>query len=403
VIIRNTPPIHLTYGLSVHPGETWLENLDAIRSAALAVRGRVAPDKPFGLALRLGHLAAASLSDPDALRAFKAFLSSHNLYVFSINGFPYGSFHSTAVKETVYQPDWQSDRRRDYTLLLSDILAFLLPEGTEGSVSTSPGSYKGWVKSEAGRLKMIGNMMDCAVHLHNIHERTGKQIHLGFEPEPDCLLETTDEAIAFFEADLAQDGAGILRKRLGCSPSEAQDTIRRHLGVCFDTCHMALQFEDLADSLSRFADHGILISKVQLSSALRAIYSGDMSRRLREFLDPVYLHQVKIADESGGIVSFRDLPDALAEAGRSGREWRVHFHVPLYFAGDGILETTSSELTEGFFQTLSACGCPHLEIETYTFNVLPEDLKTKGLVGSVVSEFEWVLERMGTSIICSKH
>jgi len=402
VIVRNTPPVHLTYGLSVHPGETWEENFHAIQSATLAIRERVAPGRPFGLALRLGHPAAVALSDPDALQAFRAFLSAHNLYVFSINGFPYGSFHNTAVKETVYRPDWQSDRRRDYTLLLSDILAFLLPDGIEGSVSTSPGSYKGWVKSEAGRMKMAGNIAACAAHLHGILENTGKRIHLGLEPEPDCLLETTDEAIAFFERDLAQDGAGMLRKYLGCSASKARDIIGKHLGICFDTCHMALQFEDLADSLSRFMDHGILISKIQLSSALNAVYSAEVGRRLSAFLDPVYLHQVKIADGSGGVVSFRDLPEALSEAGpalRNGHEWRVHFHVPLYFAGDGILETTSSELTEGFFQTLSACGCPHLEIETYTFNVLPEDLRSKGMIGSIVEEFAWVLDRMQAKVL----
>ncbi len=396
MIIRERRPLHLSYGLSVHPGETWEENFDAIKSVTLEIRDRVVPDRAFGLALRLGHQAAESLSSADALDQLEVFLQEQNLYVFTINGFPYGSFHNTRIKESVYQPDWRHAERRDYTFQLADILERLLPPGIAGSISTSPGSYKGWIKSEEDRTQMIQNLMDCVAHLNDIRERTGKDIHLGLEPEPDCLLETTTETIAFFNEDLAQEGGRYLSRKTGLTRSDARDAIARHLGVCFDTCHMSLQYEDLSDSLVRFRDQNILISKIQLSSALKTIYSASIRQRLEEFCDPVYLHQVKVSRGPEGIASFRDLPEALLENDNrppEGHEWRIHYHVPLYYTGDQGLESTSSDLTPDFFRALAESGCQHLEIETYTFNVLPEDLRSKGMVSSITDEFAWVLDR----------
>jgi sugar phosphate isomerase/epimerase len=397
LIIRGKEPLHLSYGLSIHPGDTWEENFESIRTVALEIRNRVAPGQAFGLALRLGHLAAGSLASPEALSRFRAFLQEQNLYVFTINGFPYGSFHNTRIKETVYQPDWRSPERRDYTLQLSDILTNLLPPGIVGSISTSPGSYKEWITSEADRIQMVRNLIDCVAHLARIREDTGKEIHLGLEPEPDCTLETTAETIAFFDHDLAKEGRRYLSHRTGCSPAEAEEMISRHVGVCFDTCHMALQFEDLSHSLARLRRQGIRISKIQLSSALKTISSALNRDRLKEFCDPVYLHQVKISDSSNRIVSFRDLPEALAASDPellTESEWRIHYHVPLYYTGDHGLQSTASDLTPEFFDALSESGCQHLEIETYTFNVLPEDLRSRGMVMSVADEFAWVLGRL---------
>jgi len=396
LIIRESRPLHLTYGLSVHPGETWEENFEAIRTVTLEIRSRVSPHQAFGLGLRLGHLAAAGLSSPDAIDRFRAFLREQNLYVFTINGFPYGSFHNTRVKENVYRPDWRSLRRRDYTLQLSCILERLLPPGIVGSISTSPGSYKGWITSDADRALMVRNLMDCVAQLHDIRERTGKEIHLGLEPEPDCLLETTAEAISFFNEDLAQAGEQYLGQVTGRSPTETGEIIARHLGVCFDTCHMSLQFENLSESLALLGKQGIRISKVQLSSALKTVYNAANRERLEEFCDPVYLHQVKVSRGANGIASFRDLPEALAASDttlREGKEWRVHYHVPLYYTGDHGLQSTSSDLNPSFFDTMAESDCQHLEIETYTFNVLPEYLRSKGLVASVADEYGWVLER----------
>jgi sugar phosphate isomerase/epimerase len=395
--IGKNPPLHLTYCLNVHPGETWDENFEAIRTVTLEIRKRVAPNVPFGLGLRLGHTAADQLANPETLHQFKDFLETHDLYVFTINGFPYGEFHKVPVKSRVYSPDWRSLKRLNYTILLAEILSKLLPEGVSGSISTVPGSYKGWIRGLMDRTEMIQNLMRCVAHLAHIHKETGKEIHLGLEPEPDCFLETTDGTIDFFIRELRGEGKQYLARLIGTSEREADDMIVQHLGVCFDTCHMSLQFEDLGESISRLTANSIRLSKIQISAALKARSLEKSLKRVADFADPVYLHQVKARTAGGEIRSYEDLPIAMSHGdvrNRSIDQWRIHFHVPLYFSGDHELGSTGNDLSEGFFRSAAGSGCPHFEIETYTFNVLPEQFKQKNLVESIALEYAWVLSRL---------
>jgi sugar phosphate isomerase/epimerase len=398
--IRNQPPLHLTYCLNVHPGETWAENLAAIRTATLAVRDRVSADRPLGLGLRLSQAAVETLGDPTQLHDFRAFLADNGLYAFTINGFPYGAFHGRAVKDNVYRPDWSTPERRDYTLQLARVLTSLLPEGADGSISTLPLSYKLWPASPERMGQILINLADTVAELHRLHERSGKEIHLGLEPEPDCTLETTDEVIRFFEGPLATEGAARLMAQLGCSRPEAAGLIRRHLGICFDTCHLALQFEPLATSLNRLHRHGIRLSKIQLSSALETHPTGIARRQLADFSDPVYLHQVKALDTTDRTLSgFPDLPAALASPDATASAlWRVHFHVPLYFENYGELHSTARSLDNDFWEHLVRLPVSHLEIETYTFHVLPPALQAGGAAASIVREFEWVRPRLQAAL-----
>lgn len=397
--VRNRPPLHLTYCLNVHPGETWAENRSAIETHALAVRDQVAGGKPFGLGLRLSHQAAETLHDPRERRAFKDFLAAQNLYAFTINGFPYGTFHAKPVKADVYRPDWSEPERLAYTLQLADILADLLPEGVDGSISTVPLSYKAWGTSEDNTLRIVTHLAECVAGLHTIQRRTGREIHIGLEPEPDCRLETTDEVVSFFEGSLTSHGIPIIAARVGCSDNEAEALLRRHLGVCFDTCHLALQFETLALSLARLVRHGIRISKVQLSSALEAQDSEAACRRFTDFVDPVYLHQVKCYHPGApGLKSFADLPLALAAYVAPDSIWRVHFHVPLYFEESGALRSTSPMLDAAFWDRLVQLPISHLEIETYTFHVLPPAWQAGGVDRSICREFEWVMTHLRSAL-----
>ena len=426
------PPLHLTYCLNVHPGEEWADNLAAIRIHTLAIRDRVAPGKPFGLGLRLSRRAAETLSQPDTLADFKAFMARNSLYAFTINGFPYGAFHGKPVKTEVYLPDWSTPERLDYTLLLAHILAQLLPDGIDGSISTVPLGYRAPDAEDgvppngnrrgvlADRLSfMIANLAECAAGLHKIRTATGKEIHLGLEPEPDCLLETTEGVIHFFEGTLLPHGVPLLAARLGCPHPEAEAILRRHIGVCFDTCHLAIQFEPLADSLTRLTRHGIRISKVQLSSALEVIPTRAARDRLSAFCDPVYLHQVKaltkptpnpskegnkpnIAPLLGGagggcIYSYPDLDAALATPCAASADtdlWRIHFHVPLYFERDDVLHSTSKAMDATFWRHVATAPVSHLEIETYTFHILPQALRADGIEASIAKEYEWVRGRL---------
>lgn len=402
MLIHAGPPLHLTYCLNIHPGESWPEAFDAIRTHTLRVRDMLNCDGAFGLGLRLGCDSARQLGEPKTMAEFRDFLARENLYVFTINGFPYGQFHDAAVKENVYRPDWQSPQRRDYTIELADILAELLPEGVPGSISTVPCSYKAWINSPEQVATMASSLADVAKHLAEIKARTGGDICLALEPEPDCYIATVADVIEFFTGPLRDHGMARL-KSCGLSESEAADCLRNHLGVCVDTAHCAVEFENPAESVRQLQRAGVRIGKVQLSAALRAEATKASLRRLGDFQDEVYLHQVKVCGGGdGAIQSFRDLPEALAdEQLQPGSELRVHFHVPLFFDGTGpsgpagSVSSTASLIDDDFCGLLQSGVTGNLEIETYTFDVLPEDIRSADVAESIAREYRWVLPRLG--------
>jgi len=397
MIVQHQPPLHLTYCLNIHPGESWAENLAAIREKAARVREFVGSGQWFGLGLRLGARAAAELAADAGLRhAALDVFAENQFYPFSVNAFPYGQFHAGTVKENVYAPDWRTMERRDYTFQVADILAGWLPEGVDGSISTVPGSFKGWIETESHVEAMALNLGAVAAYLAALREDTGREIHLGLEPEPSCYLETTAETVSFFKDVLWSTGVEEVKRIRSCYTSEAEEIVRRHIGVCFDTCHVALQFEDPVEALQTYRREGIRISKVQLSAALMTGGKPEDWLALRPFAEGVYLHQVKARTADGQMRSWIDLPLALVDdAGREGvQQTRVHFHVPLFFKGNGPLASTVSTLSPEFFQQLRAGATSHVEIETYTFDVLPPEMAAGDVVNSIAREYAWVQERL---------
>jgi sugar phosphate isomerase/epimerase len=398
MIIQQRPPLHLTYCLNIHPGESWTENIAALRDKTLAIKQAVAPGQWFGLGLRIAQQAAEELTANPGLRAQALeFFASNQVYPFSINGFPYGRFHAGPVKENVYAPDWRTPERLHYTLQLADLLSGWLPDQLDGSISTVPCSFKPWITNQNEVAAMVDNLAAAVAYLAALREDTGRDIHLGLEPEPDCYVETTPETISFFKEVLFTAGTQEVARILKCYRSDAEAMMRRHLGICFDTCHLALQGEDLTESLRAYQFEGIRISKVQLSAALRAPSNPESWAALRSFVEPVYLHQVKGRSASGALFSWYDLPTALDELPGfpDVNELRVHFHVPLFFTGAGPLQSTVDALTPDFFHELRGGICSHLEIETYTFDVLPPELQPGDVVKSVAREYQWVQEHLG--------
>ncbi|MDP6546731.1 MAG: metabolite traffic protein EboE [Phycisphaerae bacterium] len=395
--IFQSPPLHLTYCLNVHPGQTWADNFAAIASDALRVRDMVCnANTPFGLGMRLGKLAADELAQGDRIEEFRTFLSDNDLYVFTINGFPYGEFHDPGVKENVYAPDWRSIERRDYTICLADILAELLPDGVSGSISTVPGSYRPWIKSDADVEAMAINLADVAIHLYQLRRGRGVSICIALEPEPDCFIETSKEVVKFFTGPLREHGKAHVRKTLNISGHKAAKLLRRHIGVCLDTAHAAVEFEDPADAALAIRAENIRIAKVQLSSALSVTIPADggddLKSKLEEFCDPVYLHQTRV--QRHDLVSHHhDLAPALAAGDlHRGDQWRIHFHVPLFFSESEGLTGTNYLLTGRFAELLRGGLTEHLEIETYTFGVLPDDLRPDDLPEAIAKEYRWVLD-----------
>jgi sugar phosphate isomerase/epimerase len=355
--------LDLTYCTNIHPAEGWEAVFANLRKYGPALKTALSPDAPFGIGLRLSAAEARELLQGDRLARFQAFLDRHGLYVAVINGFPYGFFHGAPVKETVYAPDWRDMARVEYTLDLARILAALLPAGMDGGVSTAPLSYKPW---NAEFEPMARNVARVAESLARIHSETGKFIHLDIEPEPDCVLENTEETIAFFER---------------------ANVTRDYIQVCFDCCHFAVEYEDPIAALARLKHAGIRIGRVQLSSALR-VPSGGESDRLRPFAESIYLHQT-VARCDGTLHRFADLDQAL-DAHPGGCEWRVHFHVPLFTGEYEHFKSTQDYVRTVIQAAQSDSITTHLEIETYTWDVLPGGLKID-LLDSIRREYEWVL------------
>ncbi len=392
--------VHLTYCSNIHPGETWAEVRAQLGAHLPKVKAQLAPDRPFGIGLRLSAIAAESLSEPATMEEFKTFLAGEGLYVFTINGFPYGEFHGTPVKQNVYLPDWRDAARLAYSNRLADLLAELLPDdpALDGSVSTVPGAFKPAITAAADITAMAENLVRHAAHLWALRERTGRTVTLELEPEPCCYIETIDEAVEFFRNHLfSADAIAGVAEQTGLAGAAAEAALRRHLGVCLDLCHAAVEFESAEEALAKLRDAGIRIGKMQISAGLRFAPVDDGTvELLRPFNDAVYLHQV-VERNGAGLARYVDLPEAFAAAdGKQGdREWRVHFHVPIFLDDLGRFSTTQNFIRDMLGRHRDAPFTRHLEVETYTWDVLPPDYRNVDVDSAIVRELQWVLGQLG--------
>ena len=385
--------LHLAYCTNIHRGETWPETFDSLKKYTLAVRERVALGRPYAIGLRLSNRAARELSERAALLEFQRWLGQNHCYVFTINGFPYGQFHGTRVKEKVYLPDWTSLGRVAYTNRLFDLLAQLVPAGVEGSVSTVPCGFKELVTG-CDALKMIRqNVWQCVEHVARLSQQTGRKLHLGLEPEPLCLLETSREVIQFFDRIRAEH--------------RNDPRLAEHLGVNYDTCHLAVEFEEPQNAIGALRQHGIKISKLHLSSALKMRPTIEAREELANFADDIYLHQVIVRRPDASRVIYRDLNDALAAEPEcypdecASFEWRIHFHVPLHRSPTSVFDNTTDHLIGVLDILQSNPGlCSHLEMETYTWEVLPAELRSQDVVEQLVAEYGWTLARLAERGLC---
>ncbi|MCS6779136.1 MAG: metabolite traffic protein EboE [Geminicoccaceae bacterium] len=393
-------PVHLTYCTNIHRGERWDETRAALERHLPAIKAEASPDAPMGVGLRLSAIAAEALAEPAALDSFRRWLATHRLYVFTLNGFPYGPFHGTRVKEQVYEPDWRTPERLAYTTRLAQLMAALLPEepGLEGSISTVPLGFRPGRDDPDAMAAYGANLLEAIARLVELERRTGKRIALALEPEPMCALETTAEAVAFLEERIfAAAARARLAARLSVAASEAEALARRHLGLCLDVCHAAVEFEEPEASLALVERAGIRVPKLQLSAALSVprVERGTIAT-LRRFEDGVYLHQVVERAADGSLRRFLDLEPALAAIDEAiGREWRVHCHVPIFAErlGEGLASTRPTLEAVLAIQARRPIS-RHLEVETYTFDVLPAELRAERVEEAVARELRWARDRL---------
>lgn len=388
---------HLSYCSNIHAGESWQAVRENLERYLPGIRDALSPGEPFGIGLRLSAAAVSDLAAPEALSEFQRFLQHNALYVFTINGFPYGPFHGTRVKEDVYLPDWMDDERLRYTNQLADVFATILPDNQSGSISTVPGAFKERVKSASDVRLMADNMVRHAAHLATLHQATGRCITLALEPEPCCFLETIDESVDFFSKQLFGDASvSLLAELLDTDLNTARDLLQTHLTLCLDLCHAAVEFEDPDECLAKLEAAGITIGKLQISSGLRLKnVTGSTVESLKPFIDTVYLHQV-VERHNGVLRRFTDLPDAIEHLGNSteSREWRVHFHVPIFLEELADFSSTQPFVAAMLKRHRARPISDHLEVETYTWDVLPPELRTESVDQAIIREMRWVLEAL---------
>jgi sugar phosphate isomerase/epimerase len=358
------------------------------------VKARFAGNKPFGVSLRLSADSAHTLANSKPERdKLKKFLGDHDMYLYTVNAFPYGAFKGTVVKEQVYEPDWRSEERTRYTMNVADVLADVCSADIAPSIQSAPLGFKPRVTGDAVVASYTEHVMRVVAHLVALEARTGRTVTLALEPEPYCFLETTDETVDYFTHHLYSGAAAETLSRLAHIPiSEAHAALRRHLGVVFDICHQAVEYENIAENLQKLVDAGIPIFKLQEAAALHMPQvTQPIVDTLKRYSKTIYLTQT-VEKKDGKLTRFLNLEDAFAawEQDAGPREWRTHFHVPVFLDDLGPFRTTRFAIEEALRFHKQKPLSRQLEIETYTWDVLPENLKTGDVVDYVCRELEWV-------------
>lgn len=358
----------LSYCTNVHPGRTLAEVERGLDQYTVPVRANLTV--PLAAGLWLAAPAIGELTQtPGAVSEFRDRLQFRGLTCHTLNAFPFGDFHSTRVKENVYLPDWSDRRRLSYTIDCAQVLATLLEDGTEGSISTVPLAFKQFAHTADHLPQCLSQLLEVAAALDRIHGETGRLIRLAIEPEPLCLLETTDEAIAFFRK---------LHER--ADEQRMSEVARRHLGLCYDVCHQAVEFEDVTASIRELTAAGVRINKVHITCALQLDQPSENAsgrEALARYVEERYLHQTIARSADGRLLRAVDLTRELALSPppdfRNADRWRIHFHVPVDAEHLGPLGTTRTELKQALSAVAELDYAPHLEVETYTWEVLPEN------------------------------
>ena len=374
----------LSYCTNVHPGRSLAEVDSGLDEYTGPLRSNYGAPLAAGLWLA-APVIAELLADTTALPRFRDGLEQRGLTCHTLNAFPYGDFHSRRVKENVYLPDWSDRRRLAYTVDCARILAAFLPVGVEGSISTAPLAFKGFIHTADHLDQCLTLLVETAIALDRLYQETGRLVRLAIEPEPYCLVETTDEALALFQNIWRHAGA-----------DGASAAVRRHLGLCYDVCHQAVEFEDIPASIKKLAAASVRINKVHITCALELESPENNAAgrtALAGYVEERYLHQTLARSKSGAILREIDLtaelvyrpPVELLEADA----WRIHFHVPVHAERLGPLRTTRRELRQALETVAELDYAPHLEVETYTWEVLPgrpADSAPKLLIDGLTSE-----------------
>jgi sugar phosphate isomerase/epimerase len=385
---------HLTYSTLVHPADDWDQIWHSLNTYVPKVRDRFAGKNRFGVSLRLSAKSAETLVNSPAERAkLRKFLDDQNMYLYTVNAFVYGHFKGELVKEQVYEPDWRSEERTQYTMNVASIVADIAPKDVMPSIQTSPLGFKPRVTGPDVVDSYTNNVLRVAKHLVDLEQKTGVTVTLGLEPEPYCFLETTDETVNYFTNHLyAGKSVEKFAKMSGMPIAEAMFALRKHVGIVYDICHLAVEYEDITQSLQKLVDGGVPIVKLQEAAALHIPeVTKETVTALKRYAKTIYLTQT-IEKRDGKLTKYLNVDDAFAafEKDPGPREWRTHIHVPVFLDDLGEFRTTRFAIADALKFHKQKPLSRHLEVETYTWDMLPDHLKTGDIVEYVCRELDWV-------------
>lgn len=385
--------VRLAYCLNLHPADTLAGLLEGLRGITLPLRERIAPGRTFGVGMYVPARLAAELTQGEEWRSLKAVLEEHDLDPFTWNAFPYGGFGADGLKARVFEPTWAEPERRSFTqdvARLATLLARRPSKGEHVSIST----HTGWHTSRTPDARVaFRNLAYVGVQLSAARDPADARLVVSLEPEPRSTANDTRELAALYEGALSRAKWSAL-------------------GTCLDTCHAAVEFEDPSESIAR-STHGALLGKLQFTSALalRPERRADVDALLA-LDEPRYLHQVTARSADGELLRVGDLPELrTALDGPDGERWwrgaelRCHFHVPVDLAhlAEGPLGTTREHADATLAAALArperwGTDDLHVEIETYTWDVLPRAARGPGeLVDGLEREYRHVLERLAAA------
>ncbi|MDZ4852515.1 MAG: metabolite traffic protein EboE [Pirellulaceae bacterium] len=400
------------YCTNVHAGPDLASVKENLSNFTVKVRellvatGTWGANESLGVGLWLADSAAREVLAGSNLQQLADWLQSHLLLPFTMNGFPQNNFHQPVVKHRVYEPMWWQSDRLDYTKRLIEILDGILPPGDTGSISTLP---IGWSKPKPSldQLRQAArNLKDIAVFLDRLSQNQHRKIVLAIEPEPGCLITDGKSIRNFFEQYLFDDSQ--------------RDIVARHITVCHDICHAAVMREEQENEFASYRRQGIRIGKIQVSSAIHVDWSAmtveqrvDAFEHLSRFAEDRYLHQTTVVDEKGGNFALHeDLPElmeSIREPSLLAGNWRVHFHVPIFYEKAGPLGTTRNEIQK-CLQSVDKIAAStgdfssepwftgHYEVETYAWSVLPESHRERSLAEDIASELRFLRSIVGEKV-----
>lgn len=389
---------HLTYSMLVHPGDSWSDMKTSLTTYMPEVKKRFSPDAKMGVSFRMANATVQELlAKPDQREWLKNYCLENDFYIFTVNAFPYGPFKGQEVKAEVYEPDWTTEARTQYTMDIANILAEVTASDVEPTIQTAPLAFRPKSNSTEYQNAFNENIYRVIAHLMKLEKETGRRVKLALEPEPFCFLETIPETVQWFKEKVYSLGAAERIVELSGQPlAEVFGAVRRYLGVVLDICHQSVQFEDIAEDIKQLSEAGIPIYKLQEAAALMVEnVTPEIVDELKKYTGTIYLSQTNQL-RNGELTRFLNLEDAIDEWEKDPgpRQWRTHFHVPVFLKDLGAFQTTRGGIDAALKVHARTPVSTHLEIETYTWDVLPEHLKTGDITEYVVRELEYVRDEL---------